>query len=262
MPTPDSATTPLDGAGILTRPGGATIAYHRLPGVAPGIVFLGGFRSAIIGTKALFLHDYCRRHGRAYVRFDYFAHGQSSGDFADGMISRWRDDAVAVIDSLTEGPQILVGSSMGGWIMVLAALARPERIAALVGIAAAPDFTTDLLPRRLSEAQRRTLYTEGRLVLPSPYDPAGYLYTRALVEDGDRNLVLRGAIPLTCPARLLHGMADESVPWQQSLTLAERLASHDVTLTLIKDGDHRLSRDADLARLAAVLDELAGAQRR
>jgi pimeloyl-ACP methyl ester carboxylesterase len=241
---------------ILARRGGATIAYRRLAGAGPGIVFLGGFRSDMTGTKALFLEGYCRRQGRAYVRFDYFAHGESSGDFADGTISRWRDDAVAVIDSLTEGPQILVGSSMGGWITVLAALARKERVAALVGIAAAPDFTSDLLPQRLSEAQRRILHDEGRIVLPSSYDPAGYLYTRALVEDGDRNLVLRGDIALSCPARLLHGMADESVPWQQSLKLAERLSSADVTLTLVKDGDHRLSRDEDLARLARVLDEL------
>ena len=248
---------PGDGAMILARRGGATIAYRRLAGAGPGIVFLGGFRSDMTGTKALFLEGYCRRQGRAYVRFDYFAHGESSGDFADGTISRWRDDAVAVIDSLTEGPQILVGSSMGGWITVLAALARKERVAALVGIAAAPDFTSDLLPQRLSEAQRRTLRDEGSIVLPSSYDPAGYLYTRALVEDGDRNLVLRGDIALSCPARLLHGMADESVPWQQSLKLAERLSSADVTLTLVKDGDHRLSRDEDLARLAQVLDELA-----
>ena len=190
------------------------------------------------------------------MRFDYFAHGESSGDFADGTISRWRDDAVAVIDSLTEGAQILVGSSMGGWIMVLAALAREARVAALVGIAAAPDFTTDLLPQRLSDAQRHTLYHEGRIVLPSSYDPAGYLYTRALVEDGDRNLVLRGDIPLSCPVRLLHGMADESVPWRQSLKLAERLQSADVALILVKDGDHRLSRHEDLARLARVLDAL------
>jgi len=247
---------PGDGAMILARREGATIAYRRLAGAGPGIVFLGGFRSDMTGTKALFLEGYCRRQGRAYVRFDYFAHGESSGDFADGTISRWRDDAVAVIDSLTEGPQILVGSSMGGWITVLAALARKERVAALVGIAAAPDFTSDLLPQRLSEAQRRTLRDEGSIVLPSSYDPAGYLYTRALVEDGDRNLVLRGDIALSCPARLLHGMADESVPWQQSLKLAERLSSADVTLTLVKDGDHRLSRDEDLARLARVLDEL------
>jgi pimeloyl-ACP methyl ester carboxylesterase len=210
------------------------------------------------GAKALFLDDYCRRRGRAYVRFDYFAHGTSSGDFGDGTISRWRDDAISVIDSLTQGPQVLVGSSMGGWIMVLAALARPERVAALVGIAAAPDFTTDLLPGRLSKAQRSELAEAGQIVLPSAYDPAGYLYTRNLVEDGDRNLVLRAPIPLTCPVRLLHGMADESVPWRQSLTLAERLQSADVTLTLVKDGDHRLSREADLARLARVLDALPG----
>jgi pimeloyl-ACP methyl ester carboxylesterase len=256
MPMPGPATQPADSAAILAREDGATIAYHRLAGAAPGIVFLGGFRSDMTGTKALFLQNYCRERDRAYVRFDYFAHGQSSGDFADGTISRWRDDAVAVIDSLTDGPQILIGSSMGGWIMVLAALARPERVGGLVGIAAAPDFTTDLLPRRLSYAQRRVLFDEGRVVLSSPYDPTGYLYTRALVEDGDRNLVLRGDISLTCPARLLHGMADESVPWQQGLALAERLAAGDVTLTLVKDGDHRLSRDEDLARLAATLDEL------
>ena len=255
MPPPPEGA-PDNGHESLARPQGATIAYRRLAGVTPGIVFLGGFRSDMTGTKALFLEDYCRRRGRAYVRFDYFAHGQSSGDFADGTISRWRDDAIAVIDSLTEGPQILVGSSMGGWIMVLAALTRKERVAALVGIAAAPDFTTDLLPQRLTEAQRCALDAEGRVVLPSPYDPAGYLYTRALVEDGDRNLVLRGDIGLACPVRLLHGMADEAVPWQQSLKLAERLQSTDVVLTLIKDGDHRLSRDADLARLARVLDEL------
>ncbi|HWD60419.1 MAG TPA: alpha/beta hydrolase [Stellaceae bacterium] len=256
MQTPESATPPLDATASLARPGGATIAYRRLAGTAPGIIFLGGFRSDMTGAKALFLEEYCRQRGRAYVRFDYFAHGQSSGDFAAGTISRWRDDAVAVIDSLSAGPQVLVGSSMGGWIMVLAALARPERVAALVGIAAAPDFTTDLLPRRLSEAQLRVLREEAQIALPSPYDEAGYLYTRALVEDGDCNLVLRAPIPLACPVRLLHGMADVSVPWQQSLTLAERLQGADVTLTLVKDGDHRLSREEDLARLARVLDAL------
>ena len=261
MPKPDPATQPLDRSRILTRPDGATIAYHRLAGDGPGIVFLGGFRSDMSGTKALFLERYCRHRGRAYVRFDYFAHGESSGDFADGTVSRWRDDAIAVIDSLTEGPQILVGSSMGGWIMVLAALARKDRVAALVGIAAAPDFTTDLLPKRLTEAQRRTLYEEGRLVLPSAYDPAGYLYTRALIDDGDRNLVLRGYIQLDCPVRLLHGVADGSVPWRQSRRLMECLVSKNVSLQLVKDGDHRLSRDEDLTLLATVLDELTGGQR-
>src|SRR5579862_3421947 len=179
MPTTETETVHNADAASLTRPGGATIAYHRLPGAAPGIVFLGGFRSDMTGNKALFLEDYCRQHGRAYVRFDYFGHGASSGDFAEGTVSRWRDDSLAVIDSLTEGPQILVGSSMGGWIMVLAALARPGRVAALVGIAAAPDATADLMPLRFSDEQRRELYEKGSIVVPSDYDPAGYLYTHA-----------------------------------------------------------------------------------
>ncbi len=258
MPTPDTARVPTTSAQSLTRPQGATIAYRRSAGAAPGIVFLGGFRSDMTGTKALFLEDYCRQAGRAFVRFDYFGHGESSGDFAAGTISRWGDDAIAVIDSLTEGRQILIGSSMGGWIMVLAALARPQRIHALIGIAAAPDFTSDLLPRRLNEAQLREIEDKGRVVLPSDYDPAGYLYTKALIDDGNRNLVLRADIPLECPVRLLHGMADASVPWQQSVRLAERLTSADVAVTLVKDGDHRLSRDSDLARLARAIDSLVG----
>jgi pimeloyl-ACP methyl ester carboxylesterase len=242
----------------LTRQDGATIAYHRLAGQPPGIVFLGGYRSDMTGTKALFLEEYCHARGRSYVRFDYFGHGASSGDFSRGTIGRWRDDAIAVIDSLTEGPQILVGSSMSGWIMLLAALARPERIAALVGIAGAPDFTEELLWPRLTPAQRRELDERGRVVLPSDYDPAGYLYTRALIEEGRKHLLLGRAIPINVPVRLLHGMRDASVPWRLSLRLAERLASRDVAITLIKDGDHRLSTTADLALLARTLDSLTG----
>jgi pimeloyl-ACP methyl ester carboxylesterase len=206
----------------------------------------------------LFLQDYCQRRGRAFVRFDYFGHGASSGDFAEGTIGRWREDAIGVIDSLTTGPQILVGSSMGGWIMLLAALARPARIAALVGIAGAPDFTEELLWPRLSPAQREEIMGRGRVVLPSGYDVAGYLYTRALVEDGRRHLLLGEPIALDMPVHLLHGLADESVPWQLSLRLAERLASRDVAVTLVKDGDHRLSTPADLVRLAQILDALTG----
>jgi len=256
MLAPGTAPATPSDAGSLARPDGAAIAYHRLEGSAPGIVFLGGFRSDMTGTKALFLEDYCRRGRRAYLRFDYFGHGQSSGDFADGTIGRWREDAVAVIDSLTEGPQILVGSSMGGWIMLLAALARPQRIAALVGIAAAPDFTEELLLPRLSAEQRRAIEETGRVALPSGYDPAGYLYTRALIEDGREHLLLRGPIALEVPVRLLHGLADASVPWQLSRRLAERLQTRDVVVTLIKDGDHRLSSDPDLVRLAQTLDAL------
>ena len=256
MPASDAAAAPAAGLRILARTNGATIAYRRLPGAAPGIVFLAGYRSDMNGNKALFLEEYCRSRGRAYVRFDYFGHGASSGDFADGTVSRWRADAIAVIDSLTAGPQILVGSSMGGWIMLLAALARPERIAALVAIAGAPDFTEELLPRRLSPAQWRDIEERGAVVLPSDYDPAGYLYTRALIEDGRRHLLLGAPIPLAMPMRLLHGLADSSVPWQLSLRLAERLASRDVAVTLVKNGDHRLSRPADLARLVQTLDGL------
>jgi len=248
---PDSADL-----AILARPDGATIAYRRLAGTAPGIVFLGGFRSDMTGTKALFLEQFCRARGSAFVRFDYFGHGRSSGDIADGTIGRWAEDAVAVIDRLTEGRQILVGSSMGGWIIGLAALARPERMHALVGVAAAPDFTEDLLWPRLTPEQRRIVMEQGRVTLPSVYDPAGYVYTRALLEDGRQNLVLRGPIAIDRPVRLLHGLRDDSVPWQTSLTLADRLASRDVTVTLVKDGDHRLSADADLGRLAQTIEAL------
>ena len=254
--TPPLAPAPGARPESLARPHGATIAYHRLAGMLPGIVFLGGFRSDMTGTKALYLEEYCRRRGRAYVRFDYFGHGASSGDFASGTIGRWRDDAVAILDSLTEGKQILVGSSMSGWIMLLAALARPERIAALVGIAGAPDFTEELLWSRLTPAQRREIDEQGRVVLPSDYDPAGYLYTRALIEDGRKHLLLGKPVPVDVPVRLLHGMRDESVPWRLSLRLAELLASQDVAVTLVKDGDHRLSTPADLALLAQTLDAL------
>ncbi len=189
------------------------------------------------GTKALFLEDFCRRRGQAFVRFDYFGHGASSGDVALGTIGGWAEDAVAVLDSLTEGPQILVGSSMGGWIMLLAARARTKRVRALVGVAAAPDFTEDLVWPRLSPTQQRELRESGAVTLPSEYDPAGYTYRLGLFEDGKRHLVMREAITLECPVRLLHGMRD-------------------VVVTLVKDGDHRLSREAELARLSRTLDAL------
>src|SRR4030081_3572107 len=203
MPAPDAAFAIPLGVGSLAPPDGAAIAYHRLEGSTPGIVFLGGFRSDRTGTKALFLEDYCHRRGHAYLRFDYFGHGMSSGDFADGTIVRWLDDAVAAIDSLTEGPQILVGSSMGGWIMLLAALARPQRIAALIGIAAAPDFTAELLPNRLPPEQRRELDKKGAVTVLSDYDAAGSLYTSALIEDGAQHLLLGAPIRIDMPVRLV-----------------------------------------------------------
>jgi pimeloyl-ACP methyl ester carboxylesterase len=246
----------LTTSAILARPDGATIAYHRLAGKAPGVVFLGGFHSDMAGTKAVFLEDCCRQRGHASVRFDHFGHGASSGDVTLGSIGRWAEDAIAVLDALSDGPQILVGSSMGGWIMLLAALARPGRIHALIGIAAAPDFTEELFWARLDPATQQAFRASGVITLPSPYDPAGYTYRMSLFEEARDHLVLRGEIALDCPVRLLHGMRDESVPWQMSLRLAERLRSRDVAVTLVKDGDHRLSRPPDLARLARTLDEL------
>src|SRR5262249_7836757 len=176
-PTPSSAAT---GHGTVTRENGATIAYHRIEGKGPGVVFLGGFMSDMTGSKAMALDAFCRERGQAFLRFDYFAHGASSGDFADATIGGWAEDAVFMLDRRPEGPEILVGSSMGGWIMLLAARARPERLKALIGIAAAPDFTEDLMWPRFTEAQRAAILAEGRIRIPSAYDPAGYLVTRRL----------------------------------------------------------------------------------
>jgi pimeloyl-ACP methyl ester carboxylesterase len=249
--------TPAPNPAILRREDGATIAYHRTPGKSPGIVFLGGFMSDMTGTKATALEAFARERGQAFLRFDYYAHGASSGDFALATVGRWKEDALAVLDALTEGPQILVGSSIGGWVMLLAALARPARVAGLVGIAAAPDATEDLMLPRLTPEQRLAIERDGWVRLPSAYDERGYLYTWRLVEDGRRHLVLRDAIPLTCPVRLLHGMRDPDVPWETSIRLAERLEGHDVTVTLAKDGDHRLSTEPDLERLREAVRQLS-----
>lgn len=255
MSTPNAAQ-PDGPAAILAREDGATIAYHRRTGPSPGVIFLGGFMSDMTGTKARTLDAFCAARGQAYLRFDYFGHGASSGAFADATIGRWKDDALAVLDHLTQGPQVLVGSSLGGWLMLLAALARPERVAALVGIAAAPDATEDLMWARFPTAVRDEIMRAGAARLPSEYSPEGYLFTRRLIEEGRQHLVMRGPIPVACPVRLLHGMKDPDVPWQTSLALVERLQSPDVEVTLLKDGDHRLSTESDLALLTRTLATL------
>jgi pimeloyl-ACP methyl ester carboxylesterase len=209
------------------------------------------------GIKATALAAHCRARSHPFLRFDYFGHGASSGDFRAGSIGRWLEDALAVIDALTEGPQILVGSSMGGWIALLAALARPDRVRALVGIAPAPDFTEDLIWARLSDAQRRQLRESGELGAPSAYEADVVPITLRLVEEGRRHLLLRGPIALGCPVRLLHGMEDADVPYQTSLRLIEKLTGTEAVLELIEDGDHRLSRPQDLARLFAAVDRMA-----
>ena len=241
----------------LPLPDGARLAYRRLVGDGPGIVFLSGFASDMTGTKGAALSDWAQACGRALLRFDYAGHGQSSGAFRDGTIGRWTAGALAVLDRLTTGPQILVGSSMGGWIMLLAALARPDRVAGLIGIAAAPDFTEDLMWAAMPRETRDRLLADGVIREPSQYQEAPLEITRALIEDGRRHLLLRGPIDIRCPVRLLHGMADPDVPWETSARLADQLASTDVTVTLIKDGDHRLSREEDLARIFDAIAELS-----
>lgn len=233
------------------------LAFVRTPGRGPGAIFLGGFKSDMTGTKATALEAAARAAGRAFLRFDYAGHGASSGAFEDGTISRWRDDALAMLDHQSAGPQILVGSSMGGWIALLAALARPERVAGLVLVAPAPDFTERLMWQVFPDAVRREILDTGRHEQPGVYDDAPYVITRALIEDGRRHLLLDRPIAVACPVRILHGQRDADVPWQLSLELTERLASADVVLSLAKSGDHRLSAPADLDRLAAALDALA-----
>ena len=235
---------------------GRQIAFHRLPGRGPGVVFLGGFRSDMGGTKALFLQDWARARGRAFVRFDYSGHGQSSGDFLDGCIGDWAADARAVIENLTEGPQVLVGSSMGGWIALLLARAMPERVAALVGIAAAPDFTEDSMWQGFDASQRAALEAQGFVDLPSDYSDTPYRITKRLIEEGRGNLVLRAPLPLPFPVRLLQGTADTDVPQEVALRLLAHAESPDMRLVLVKGADHRFSDDACLALIGRTLDEL------
>lgn len=246
---------------ILTRPDGATIAYHALTGKSPGVVFLPGFNSDMTGSKALWLEAFCRVRGQAFLRFDYTGHGASSGAFTDGCIGQWADDAVAVLDALTEGPQILVGSSMGGWIMLLAALRRPEKVAGLVGIAAAPDFTEERIPVELSDEQKAVLARDGVVQVLSEYGDEPTPITKKLLDDGRNHLLLAERIPITAPVRLIHGTADRDVPWDTSLRLAAALDSADVEITFVKHAGHRLSEPQDLKRLAwtvgALIDGLA-----
>jgi pimeloyl-ACP methyl ester carboxylesterase len=243
-------------ASFLTKPDGARIAYHRTPGKAPGIVFLGGFNSDMTGTKAMALEAHAKRRGQAFLRLDYQGHGQSSGVFADGTIGLWHSDAIAVIDAVTDGPQILVGSSMGGWMMLLTAARRPDLVAGLVGIAPAPDFTEDLMWPSFSEEIRETLRRDGIYRRPSEYSDEPYTITMKLIEEGRNHLLFRDPLDIQVPIRLLHGMADPDVPYQVSLRIAEHVTGPDIQVRLIKDGDHRLSTERDLAILTSTIDAL------
>ncbi|MCD6073476.1 MAG: hydrolase [Rhodospirillales bacterium] len=241
-------------ARILSRGSAPSIAYHRRAGKNPGVLFLAGFMSDMLGSKAMALDEFCAARGQAYVRFDYRGHGQSDGAFEDADIGSWFADVLDVFDNLTEGPQIVVGSSMGGWMMLLLAKTRPERVKALIGIAAAPDFT-ERLEAAMTPEHRAEMDTAGRVVMPSAYS-RDYVFTRGLLASGRFHRLLEQKIPFDGPVRLLQGMADHAVPWETALRIQSALTSQDVEVTLIKDGDHRLSEPADLRRLTDVLATL------
>lgn len=239
---------------LLQTAHGTRIAYdrHEAP-TQPGLVYLGGFRSDRQGTKARYVHTLCEALHLPFVRFDYAGHGESSGLFEEGTLSLWLEDTLSVIDSLTEGPQILVGSSMGAWLMIRAALKRPERVKALLGIAAAPDFTDDF--RILSPVQQQHLETKGFCEIPSE-EGSPYKITQSFINDGQKHRILNGSILVDCPVHLLHGLADTSVAWQQSLRLAEQLRSEAVEVLLLKGGDHRLSTEPHLKVLEQTIRRL------
>jgi pimeloyl-ACP methyl ester carboxylesterase len=239
--------------GMLTRPDRPALAWRQTAGDGPIVVFLPGYASDMAGSKATALLDWAEANGRGCLLFDYAGCGASDGRFEDETLETWRNDALDVIAAQAPvGPLVLVGSSMGGWLMLLVALAIPERIAALVGIAAAPDFTD----WGYSDEQKAVLAREGRLYEENPYGPDPTLTTYTLWQSGQSNMLLDAPIALDCPVRLLHGQADADVPFDISLRLAAALRSAEVRTLLIKDGDHRLSRPQDIALLNATVEEL------
>lgn len=239
---------------------GNDLAYHHTPGTGPGLVFLGGFRSDMEGTKALALEAWAAGQGRAFLRLDYSGHGRSGGAFIDGCIGDWMQDALAVIETATTGPQILVGSSMGGWIALLIARHYPERVAGLVTIAAAPDFTEDGFWHDFDDTQRADVMERGQTLMPSDYgDP--YVITRRLIEDGRAHLVLRAPLPLPFPVRMMQGTDDAAVTTATALRLLKHAEGDDIRLTLVRGADHRFSEPDNLDLIeASVRDVLARLQ--
>ena len=238
---------------------GTDIAYRRVPGIEPGIVWLGGYRSDMLGTKAETLAAWAASRGRAFLRHDYSGHGESGGAFAEGTISKWLGESLAIFSQATEGPQVLVGSSMGAWIALrlvqeLRKAGEGGRIAGLVLLAPAPDFTAELIEPALTKRQKRDLAEKGYFEEKSEYSPDPNIYTRALIEDGRQNRVMTGPIDTHCPVHILQGMADPDVPHEHALKLVSLLPADDMTLSLIPDGDHRLSRPQDLERLIRAVE--------
>ncbi|MBB96882.1 MAG: alpha/beta hydrolase [Rhodobacteraceae bacterium] len=252
-PTTEPVTEPT----FLDTPQGRRLAYHRTDGAGPMVVFLGGLKSDMEGTKAIHLEDWARANGRAFLRFDYSGHGQSSGTFEEGSIADWHEDTLAAIDALTEGPLVVVGSSMGGWQALLLARARPARLAGLVTIAAAPDFTEDGYWAGFSDAQKAEIEAGRPVELPSDYmDP--YIVTRKMIEDGRAHLVLRAPLDLPFPVRLLQGTADTAVSVATAVALLGHATSPDMRLLLVKEADHRFSDDTCLGLIEAAVAEVSG----
>ena len=241
----------------LRRAGAPALAYRSVPGRAPGVVFLPGYRSDMTGAKALALDAWCRRGGRAFLRFDYSGHGESGGAFESLVLSDWIADAAAMLHAAGPGPQVLVGSSMGAWIMLRVAELHPQRVAGLVGLASAPDFTEDRVFARLPAEEQANVMAGKTCRLPSANGQYETVVTRALIEDGRRHLVLRSeVIAVDAPVRLLHGDADDTVPWQASAEVLRRIRSTDATLTVIKGTGHRLSEPAELELVVRTVDAL------
>jgi len=239
----------------LKTQSGRTLAYVKTEGISPGIVFLGGFKSDMQGTKALDLEKWARANGRAFLRFDYSGHGQSSQSFTDGCIGDWAEDAKVALTSLTEGRQVLVGSSMGGWISLILALKIPEKLAAIVGIATAADFTEDSMWAGLSPEQRTEMATTGQVALPSEYGEP-YIITSRLIEDGRQHLVLRKPLNLPFPTRFLQGTADEDVDISVALHILDHATGDDIRLNLVKNADHRFSTPECLTLIQSSVDEV------
>ncbi|NJC40989.1 hypothetical protein GGQ87_001247 [Brevundimonas alba] len=242
----------MDDLEQLARPDGEHLALKRVRGAGPTVVWIGGFRSDMEGTKALALDAAARERGWNFVRYDHFAHGRSSGDWRKATIGRWREDAIALIDSL-EGPVVPVGSSMGGWVALLLALAQPDRLAGLVLVNPAPDFTEDLMWPGLADHERQAILREGETLVVEE-GLGEYVLTREMFEEAREWLVLRGPLPVRAPVHILQGRADDVVPWRRQTTLIEHLTGADVRLDLIEGGDHRLSSPADLDRLIEAVE--------
>ncbi|MCF8473112.1 MAG: alpha/beta hydrolase [Emcibacter sp.] len=239
--------------------GDRKLAYEQILGKSPTVVFFSGFMSDMTGTKAETLDKFCQSRGQAYVRFDYSGHGKSSGDFMDGTIGAWKEDGLAVIDQLTEGDLILVGSSMGGWIALLCALERKRRVRGIVGLAAAPDFTKELCWDRYSDEIKAILKRDGVYYEACDYGDDPYPMTMTLLQEGNNHLLLAKPIDLDCPVRLIQGMKDPDVPSITAQRLCDKLSSEDVVITYVKNGDHRLSTETDLKRLCQLVKEISGA---